>query len=108
MNIKVLYLIYYNLKEDRFKIYIVNEYAKSDYMVNGNLDNQNEMLVYMIVYLYYFQKKHIYVGSWLYLIRLEISDDFNKESYKRLPLKYKIKKKITKCLDLVIKKINKW
>ena len=77
-------------------------------MVDGSLNNQNEMLVYVIVYLYYFQKKHVYVGSWLYLIRLDIADDFNKESYKRLPLKYKIKKKINKYLELAIKRINKW
>ena len=108
MNTRVLYLVYYSFKEERFKIYIVKEYAKSDFMVNGKIDSENEMLVYMIVYLYYYQKQHIYVGSWLYLLRIEIADDYQRESYKRLPLKYKIKKKIIKYFDLVIKKIKKW
>lgn len=108
LNIRVLYTIYYNLNEDRFKIYIVQDYVHSDFMVDGRIGKDNEMLVYLFVYLNTKYLNDVYVGSWLYLIREDIKMDYEKVQYKRLPLKYKIKKKIVSSLDYVMKKLKKW
>lgn len=108
MSTKVLYTVYYNYKEDRFKIYIVETNKSTDFIVDGKIDNYNEMLIYIIVYMNYYKKQFIYVGSWLYLIRRDIALDFERESKRRLPIKYKIKKRIINCLDRFILKIKKW
>lgn len=108
MNIRVVYTIYYNYKEDRYKIYIVNINKSTDFIVDGKLDSYNEMLVYIIVYLQYYNKNFVYVGSWLYLIKQEIALDYQNEFNKRIPIKYKIKNIIIKKLDNFIIKIKKW